>query len=145
MEVDVELADGSLGRAAVPAARAPASMKRGNCMTKTSQNTSARGCCKLSIMSTTRFVMSFVEWMPSIRLRLDQRMIELDGTPNKKKLGANAILGVSLATAHAAVILWIFRCFVIWGGGGRVIPAPMMNILNGASMPTIKWTCKSLW
>ena len=63
---------------------------------------------------------------------LDQRMIELDGTENKKNLGANAILGVSLAVAHAAADhagLPLFR--YLGGVGARLLPAPMMNILNG--------------
>ena len=65
---------------------------------------------------------------------VDHRMIDLDGTENKKELGANAILGVSLATAHAAADhcgLPLFR--YLGGGGARLLPAPMMNILNGGT------------
>ncbi len=63
---------------------------------------------------------------------IDAAMIELDGTPNKKNLGANAILGVSLATAHAAAAATgqpLYR--YLGGAGARLLPAPMMNIING--------------
>ena len=61
-------------------------------------------------------------------------MIELDGTENKKNLGANAILGVSLATAHAAADHCGLPLFRYLGGvGARLLPAPMMNIINGGS------------
>jgi enolase len=63
---------------------------------------------------------------------IDQRMIELDGTENKKKLGANAILGVSLAVAHAAADYCGLPLFRYLGGvHARILPVPMMNILNG--------------
>ena len=67
------------------------------------------------------------------QIAVDQRMIELDGTPNKKNLGANAILGVSLATAHAAAAATAScRCYRYLGGSNaRLLPAPMMNIVNG--------------
>lgn len=68
------------------------------------------------------------------QLEIDRLMLELDGTPNKQKLGANAILGVSLACARAAaeaLDLPLYR--YIGGAGARVLPAPMMNILNGGS------------
>ncbi len=65
---------------------------------------------------------------------LDRRMIDLDGTENKSKLGANAILGVSLATAHAAAAHTGQPLFRYLGGvGARLLPAPMMNIINGGS------------
>ena len=66
------------------------------------------------------------------QIAVDQRMLELDGTPNKKNLGANAILGVSLATAHAAARyceLPLYR--YVGGSNARLLPAPMMNIVNG--------------
>ena len=65
---------------------------------------------------------------------VDQRMIDLDGTENKKELGANAILGVSLAAAHAAADHCGLPLFRYLGGvGARILPAPMMNILNGGT------------
>ena len=66
------------------------------------------------------------------QIAVDQRMIELDGTPNKKNLGANAILGVSLATAHAAARYCELPLYKYVGGSNaRLLPAPMMNIVNG--------------
>ena len=70
--------------------------------------------------------------MPSIRPRVDQAMLDLDGTPNKSKLGANAILGVSLAVARAAadaVGLPLYR--YLGGVPAKLLPVPMFNILNG--------------
>src|SRR5206468_11139464 len=62
----------------------------------------------------------------------DQAMVELDGTPNKSKLGANAILGVSLAVAKAAAISLDLPLYRYLGGiGARILPVPMLNILNG--------------
>jgi enolase len=69
---------------------------------------------------------------PSHQAEIDYRMIELDGTPNKGKLGANAILGVSMAVARAASLDAGLPLYAYLGGPGAVIlPVPMMNILNG--------------
>jgi len=66
--------------------------------------------------------------------KIDARIIELDGTPNKKKLGANALLGVSLAAAHAAAVAGGQSLFRYLGGAdANVLPVPMMNILNGGA------------
>src|SRR5207245_10291982 len=68
------------------------------------------------------------------QIRLDKAMIALDGTPNKSKLGANAILAVSLATAHAAANQLGLPLFKYLGGpDARVLPVPMMNIVNGGA------------
>src|SRR5439155_24788763 len=65
---------------------------------------------------------------------VDKAMIALDGTPNKAKLGANALLGVSLATAHAAAAQLGVPLFKYLGGpNAKVLPVPMMNILNGGA------------
>ena len=65
---------------------------------------------------------------------IDKKMIELDGTPNKKKLGANALLGVSLANAHAAAAAKKLPLFRYLGGpDAKVLPVPMMNILNAGA------------
>jgi enolase len=66
------------------------------------------------------------------QIAVDQRMLELDGTPNKKNLGANALLGISLATAHAAARYCEMPLYKYVGGSNaRLLPAPMMNIVNG--------------
>jgi enolase len=67
---------------------------------------------------------------------IDQRMIELDGTPNKSRLGANAILGVSLATAKAAADFSGLPLYRYFGVGACTLPVPMMNILNGGKHAT---------
>jgi len=132
VEVDVTLADGSFGRAAVPSGASTGvhealelrdgdkAVYLGRGVTKAVDNVNeelADEICGLDALD---------------QAGLDARMIELDGTENKGKLGANAILGVSLAAAHAAADhagLPLFR--YLGGVGARVIPAPMMNILNG--------------
>src|SRR5207253_355739 len=66
--------------------------------------------------------------------KIDKKLIELDGTPNKRNLGANALLGVSLAVAHAAAAAENLPLFRYLGGlEARVLPVPMMNILNGGA------------
>ena len=71
-------------------------------------------------------------------------MLSLDGTENKSNLGANAMLGVSMAVAHAAAEaagLPLYR--YLGGSGAKVLPVPMLNILNGVSTPTTPWTSRS--
>src|SRR5207244_5604954 len=66
------------------------------------------------------------------QVAIDQTMLDLDGTPNKSKLGANAILGVSMAVAKAAALSLDLPLYRYLGGvGARTLPVPMMNILNG--------------
>src|SRR5204862_2283977 len=73
-------------------------------------------------------------WDAVDQIRIDQRLIELDGTPNKKSLGANAILGVSLAVAKAAAQCTEQPLYRYLGGvGANLLPAPMMNIVNGGA------------
>ncbi|MBN1394737.1 MAG: phosphopyruvate hydratase [Pirellulales bacterium] len=134
VEVDVDLADGSFGRAAVPSGASTgvheALELRDNDMTKflgkgvltAVDNVNAKIADELCGMDALD------------QVGLDRRMIELDGTENKKHLGANAILGVSLAAAKAAADhagLPLFR--YLGGVGARLLPAPMMNIINGGT------------
>src|SRR5205807_8985339 len=73
-------------------------------------------------------------WDARDQRKIDDRLIELDGTANKKNLGANAMLGVSLAVAHAAAAAENVSLFRYLGGAeARVLPVPMMNILNGGA------------
>jgi enolase len=73
-------------------------------------------------------------WDAREQIKIDNRLIELDGTANKKNLGANALLGVSLAVAHAAAVAENVSLFRYLGGvEARVLPVPMMNILNGGA------------
>ena len=80
---------------------------------------------------------------------IDQALIDLDGTPNKGRLGANAILGVSMALARAAaaaagVPLYVHLAALDGASGGRVLPVPMMNILNGGAHADSSWTSRGL-
>ena len=135
IEVDVELADGSFGRAAVPSGASTGiheawELRDGD----KSQVPRQGGARRPSTTSTTSWPTSCAAWTPSIRPPWTARMIDLDGTENKKELGANAILGVSLATAHAAADHCGLPLFRYLGGvGARMLPAPMMNILNGGT------------
>ena len=133
VEVDVILDDGTLGRAAVPSGastgeheahelRDGESRYLGKGVTQAVRNISE----KIAPALMGRDVFAQVE--------NDQIMIDLDGTPNKKNLGANAVLGVSLAMAHAAAEaagLPLFR--YLGGAGARDLPVPMMNIINGGA------------
>ena len=134
IEVDVELADGSFGRAAVPSGASTGvheawelrdgdkSKYLGKGVTKAVDNVNGKLADELCGMNAVD------------QAALDARMIELDGSENKKELGANAILGVSLAAAHAAADHCGLPLFRYLGGvGARIVPAPMMNILNGGS------------
>jgi len=132
VEVDVTLADGSFGRAAVPSGASTGVHEAwelrdgdktkylGRGVLQAVENVNDKLCDELCGMDALEQAV------------LDQRMIELDGTENKKNFGANAILGVSLAAAHAAADhagLPLYR--YLGGVGARIVPAPMMNILNG--------------
>jgi enolase len=132
IEVDVELADGSFGRAAIPSGASTGVHEACELRDEDKSKYLGKGVLKAVENVNTKLSDELCGMDALDQMALDQRMIELDGTPNKKNLGANAILGVSLAAAHAAadyVGLPLFR--YLGGVGARVIPAPMMNILNG--------------
>jgi enolase len=82
----------------------------------------------------------------SAQADLDRALIELDGTPNKGRLGANAILGVSMAAARAASEEAGLPLYQYLGGvGAKRLPVPMMNVLNGGSTRRTAWTSRSSW
>src|SRR5204863_4702823 len=77
---------------------------------------------------------AIIGWDAREQAKIDDKMIELDGTPNKSNLGANAVLGVSLAVAHAAASAAKLPLFRYLGGNdARVLPVPMMNIMNAGA------------
>ena len=132
IEVDVILADGSVGRAAVPSG---ASTGVNEAVELRDGDTSRYGG-----KGVLRAVANVIEEIgPSIlgldaadQAGIDRALIELDGTPNKGNLGANAILGVSLACAHASASSFDLPLYRYLGGvGARTLPVPMFNILNG--------------
>lgn len=132
VEVDVILEDGSLGRAAVPSGASTGSREALELRDNDHERYLGRGV-KKAVENVNDLIAPEITGMEATdQIALDKTMIELDGTPNKSKLGANAILGVSLACARAAaqsVGLPLYR--YLGGCGARQLPVPMMNILNG--------------
>ena len=134
VEVDVETADGSFGRAAVPSGASTGIHEAWELRDGDKSNYLGRGVL-LAVENVNSKLADELCGMDALdQTALDKRMLELDGSENKKNLGANAILGVSLAAARAAADYCGLPLFRYLGGvGARTIPAPMMNILNGGS------------
>ncbi len=134
MEVDVFLSSGIIGRAAVPSGASTGEHEAVELRDGIKKRYQGKGVQK-AIKNVNDLIMPEILGMDACdQVALDQKLIALDGTPNKKKLGANAILGVSLACAKAAAEacgLPLFR--YIGGASACTLPVPMMNILNGGS------------
>ena len=132
VEVDVTLEDGSMGRAAVPSGASTGAHEAVELRDGDKTRFGGKGVLK-AVDSVNRDIFDAISGMEAEdQIKIDETMIELDGTANKAKLGANAILGVSLAVAKAAAEasgLPLYR--YIGGTTARVLPTPMMNILNG--------------
>jgi len=132
VEVDVTLEDGSMGRAAVPSGASTGAHEAVELRDGDKSRFGGKGVLK-AVEAVNRDIFDAISGFEAEdQVKIDQTMIELDGTPNKAKLGANAILGVSLAVAKAAAEstgLPLYR--YIGGTTARVLPTPMMNILNG--------------
>jgi enolase len=132
IEVDVVLADGTLGRAAVPSGASTGIYEAVELRDGDPKRYLGKGVTKAVANVNTVLSKVAVGRDPTDQIGLDGAMIAADGTPNKEKLGANAILGVSLATAKAAAAahgLPLYR--YVGGAHARVIPVPMCNIING--------------
>ena len=134
VEVDVTLADGSFGRAAVPSGASTGVHEAWELRDGEPKAFLGKGVLK-AVNNVNDILARELGGMDSLdQAGIDQRMIELDGTENKKSLGANAILGVSLAVAHAAAEHCGLPLYKYLGGpGARLLPAPMMNIINGGA------------
>lgn len=132
VEVDVVLDSGAFGRAAVPSGASTGVHEAVELRDGDKDRYNGKGVLK-AVESVNETIAGELCGFDALeQVEIDQTMIDLDGTPNKGKLGANAILGVSLAVAKAAadeVGLPLYR--YIGGVGARVLPVPMMNILNG--------------
>ena len=132
VEVDVALDDGSLGRAAVPSGASTGAYEAIELRDTKTKRYLGKGVTG-AVGNVNEVIAPEVLGMDATQQEeLDQLMIELDGTPNKGKLGANAILGVSLAAAKAAAEsagLPLYR--YLGGANANILPVPMMNILNG--------------
>jgi enolase len=133
VEVDVVLASGASGRAAVPSG-ASTGIHEAHELRDGGQRYRGKGVLQ-AVENVDGEIAEALEGLEALdQAGVDQVMIELDGTPNKSRLGANAILGVSLAVAKAAAeecSLPLYR--YVGGAAARVLPVPMMNILNGGA------------
>jgi enolase len=134
IEVDVRLEDGALGRAAVPSGASTGEHEAWELRDEDRSRFGGKGTRKAVANVNNRIAPVLKGWDGREQAKIDNKLIELDGTPNKKNLGANALLGVSLAVAAAAAAAENLPLFRYLGGDeARVLPVPMMNILNGGA------------
>src|SRR5580692_3688646 len=132
VEVDVTLEDGSMGRAAVPSGASTGAHEAIELRDGDKKRYSGKGVLKAVQNVNDTIAPALIGYDGLDQVAVDQFLLDLDGTPNKAKLGANALLGVSLAVAHAAadsVGLPLYR--YLGGTNAKYLPVPMMNILNG--------------
>ena len=134
VEVDVVLTDGIIGRAAVPSGASTGAFEAVELRDGDATRFMGKGVMK-AVENVNLLISPEVEGLnPFDQPGLDRVLIDLDGTPNKGKLGANAILGVSLAAAKAAAESLGLPLYQYLGGvNAKELPVPMMNILNGGS------------
>jgi len=134
VEVDVLLEDGSLSRASVPSGASTGEYEATELRDGDKSTFSGKGVLMACENVNEKIAPELFEMDAVDQVSVDQLMIELDGTPNKSNLGANAILGVSLAVAKAAALSLDLPLYRYLGGtSARVLPVPMMNILNGGA------------
>lgn len=132
VEVDVYLSDGKMGRAAVPSGASTGVHEALELRDGDASRYNGKGVEKAVQNVNTVIAEELVGWDPTDQAAIDEMMLNLDNTQNKSALGANAILGVSLAVAKAAAAsldLPLYR--YIGGVNARTLPVPMMNIMNG--------------
>jgi len=134
IEVDVTLDSGVMGRAAVPSGASTGKHEAVELRDEDNSKYMGKGVLKAVDNVNSRIAEELVGFSVYEQALLDKIMLEMDGTPNKANLGANAILGVSLAAARAAALdanMPLYR--YVGGVGASTLPVPMMNILNGGS------------
>ena len=132
VEVEVQLASGAIGRAIVPSGASTGAHEAAELRDGDKQRYAGKGVLKAVENVNDVLADELVGFDALDQVAIDMVMCELDGTPNKGKLGANAILGISLAVAKAAAEALGQPLYRYLGGvGGRTLPVPMMNILNG--------------
>ena len=134
LEVDVTLESGAMGRASVPSGASTGSREAVELRDGDSKVYLGKGVSKAVKNVTTKIALELIGIEVTEQVLIDQLMIEMDGTANKSKLGANAILGVSLAVAQAAASDLDLPLFQYVGGtNAKELPVPMMNVLNGGA------------
>jgi len=132
VEVDVYLESGAMGRAAVPSGASTGAHEANERRDGDKSRFMGKGVLEAVAAVNGEIAEELVGYDATEQVGIDRTMIEMDGTPNKSRLGANAILGVSLAVAKAAAEFTgqpLFR--YVGGTSARVLPVPMMNIING--------------
>lgn len=134
VEVDVALAGGAIGRASVPSGASTGEHEAWELRDGDAKRYGGKGVLK-AVENINKIIAPEVSGHDAtLQPAIDKIMIDLDGTPNKSRLGANAILGVSLAVAKAAAIQLNLPLFKYLGGpNAKVLPVPMMNIINGGA------------
>lgn len=134
VEVDVVLESGAMGRAAVPSGASTGAHEAVELRDGDKTRYLGKGVLKAVDAANVEIFDAIAGFEASDQLKIDRTMIDLDGTPNKARLGANAILGVSMAVAKAAAQeadLPLYR--YVGGAAAHVLPVPMMNIINGGA------------
>jgi enolase len=132
VEVDVILEDGSFGRAAVPSGASTGAHEAVELRDTNNKRYMGKGTLGAVKNVNDKIAPKVIGMDATAQENIDRLMIDLDGTPNKGKFGANAILGVSLAVAKAAAASACLPLYRYLGGcNANILPAPMMNILNG--------------
>ncbi|WP_151718513.1 phosphopyruvate hydratase [Gemmobacter serpentinus] len=132
VEVDVTLESGAMGRAAVPSGASTGAHEAVERRDGDASRYKGKGVLEAVAAVNGEIAEELIGFDATEQVGIDRTMIEMDGTPNKSRLGANAILGVSLAVAKAAAEFTgqpLFR--YVGGTSARVLPVPMMNIING--------------
>ncbi len=134
VEVDVALAGGAIGRASVPSGASTGEHDAWELRDGDAMRYGGKGVLK-AVENINKIIAPEISGHDAtLQPAIDKIMIDLDGTPNKSRLGANAILGVSLAVAKAAAIQLNLPLFKYLGGpNAKVLPVPMMNIINGGA------------
>lgn len=134
VEVDVVLENGHIGRAAVPSGASTGEHEAAELRDEDKARYLGKGTSQAVANVHTEIAPALKGFDPTDQGLIDQTMIDLDGTPNKARLGANAILGVSLAAAKAAALSCGLPLYRYLGGpAAHILPVPMMNILNGGA------------
>jgi enolase len=134
VEADVHLADGTIGRAAVPSGASTGEHEAVELRDNDPKRYLAKGTRKAVQNINKKIAPAIAGMQAEEQFGIDRKMIDLDGTPNKNKLGANAILAVSMSTARAAAQSQMTPLYRYLGGiGANLLPVPLMNILNGGA------------
>ena len=134
VEADVRLADGTVGRAAVPSGASTGEHEASELRDNDEKRYLGKGTRKAAQNITKKIAPAITGMQAEDQTAIDRKMIDLDGTPNKGKLGANAILAVSMAASRAAAQSETVPLYRYLGGvGANLLPVPLMNILNGGA------------